>query len=166
MVVFAILGVVLLATGGFVAGELAFENEVTDEVDAVLAEDEYEELRLVTVRTEFTDAGLVGDDRRVSIVLHRPVDHQYPDLPGEVAGRIAERTGADVVVEIEYTETDRHPRTPASYGVPRKRAWLQKSCMIRENSRTLSVSNVFGRRNNTSMRGKGFEPLDPFGSGS
>ena len=114
VVVLAVLAVVLLASSGFVADELMFENEVNDEVEAVLAKDEYEEVRLVAVQTEFTDAGLAGDDRRVSIVLHRPADRPYPDLPEAIADSIADRTGTNVVLEIEYVETSRHSRTAGS----------------------------------------------------
>lgn len=111
VVVFVILGVILLTTGWFVAGELTFENEVNDEIEAVLAEDTYDEVELVSVQTEFTDGGLTGDDRRVSVVLRQPVAEHYPDLPRVIADRIADRTGTDVVVEIEFIEIDRHSRT-------------------------------------------------------
>ncbi|MEM4782680.1 MAG: hypothetical protein QXG03_14110, partial [Halalkalicoccus sp.] len=52
-------------------------------------------------------AGGVGD-RQVAVVLSRPADEAYPELPGTFATAIEDRTGTPVGVEIEYHEKDWH----------------------------------------------------------
>ncbi|MEM4782084.1 MAG: DUF389 domain-containing protein, partial [Halalkalicoccus sp.] len=80
IVLLAALLVVLLALGVVVGGEVAFENEVNREVEAVLAEDAYHEVELIEVRTQFADGELTDEDRQVAVVLSRPADEAYPEL--------------------------------------------------------------------------------------
>lgn len=96
----------LAASGGILAAEVGFDREVNQEIEIVLADEEYEELELVSVETQLTDAGLAKGDRRISIVVNRPADRSVPDLVDRLERRIADRTGTDVHVEIEYLETD------------------------------------------------------------
>ncbi|MCL7417112.1 MAG: DUF389 domain-containing protein [Halalkalicoccus sp.] len=104
LVLLAALVVLLTGLGVVIGGEVAFENEVNRGVEEVLAEDTYDRVELVDVQTRFADGDLSAGDRQVSVVLSRPADEAYPDLPTVLAARIEERTGTAVVVEIEYRE--------------------------------------------------------------
>ena len=95
---------VLAITGVVVANEVAFENEVNDEIEATLSQERYSALELVEVQVQFTDGGVTDEDRRVSIVVSRPADAAYPELPDRLAERITDRTDTAVSVEIEHVE--------------------------------------------------------------
>ncbi|MDL5361567.1 DUF389 domain-containing protein [Halalkalicoccus sp. NIPERK01] len=104
IVLLAVLLCLLAGSGVVIAGEVAFENEVNRGVEEVLAEDAYDRVELVDVQTRFADGDLSAGDRRVSVVVSRPADEAYPDLPAALAARIEERTGTAVAVEVEYRE--------------------------------------------------------------
>ncbi|ADJ15852.1 TIGR00341 family protein [Halalkalicoccus jeotgali] len=105
LVLLTVLLCLLAGSGAVIAGEIAFENEVNRGVEEVLAQDAYDRVELVDVQTRFADGDLSSGDRRISVVLSRPADVAYPDLPTALAARIEERTGTAVAVEIEYRET-------------------------------------------------------------
>lgn len=98
------LSAVFLGAGALMAVHVSFENTVNTEVQTVLRGGEYEELELVEVSTEFTDAGLVDRGQRVTVVVARPSNGVYPFLAEDLGRRIESATGRQVVVEVEYIE--------------------------------------------------------------
>jgi len=105
-----VLLVVLVVSGGVIASEVHFDTQVNGEIERTLSEEQFSDLELVSVQTEFSDAGLTEEDRRISIVINRPADTGFPGLVEQLDDRISERTGTDVIVEIEYLEKESSDR--------------------------------------------------------
>ncbi|WP_306059762.1 TIGR00341 family protein [Natronococcus wangiae] len=100
-----VIGTVVLAGAGVVLGQhVTFENEVNDEVKTVLADEEYEDLELVELQTEFHDGGAVADETEVTVVVRRPADSVYLSLATVIEHALEERTGHDVSVVLEFVE--------------------------------------------------------------
>ncbi|AGB37168.1 TIGR00341 family protein [Natronococcus occultus] len=103
--VMALISVVVLAGSGVVLGQhVAFESEVNDEVRSVLDDDEYEELELVELETEFYDSGMISDETGVTVVVRRPADVPYPDLATTIEATLEAQTDHEVSVILEFIE--------------------------------------------------------------
>jgi uncharacterized hydrophobic protein (TIGR00341 family) len=103
--VMILISLVVLGGAGIVLGQhVAFESEVNDEVRSVLGGDEYEELELVELETEFYDGGTVTDETVVTIAVRRPADAPYPELAPTLERALEEQTDHDVVVVLEFIE--------------------------------------------------------------
>ncbi|MDG5821486.1 TIGR00341 family protein [Natronococcus sp. A-GB7] len=99
------ISLIVLAGAGVVLGQhVAFENEVNDEVRAVLDDDDYEELELVELETEFYDGGAVTDETGVTVAVRRPADAPYPDLVPDLRESLEERTDHDIAIVAEFVE--------------------------------------------------------------
>ena len=106
----AVGAAVLLVTGGSglaMAQQMAYENEVNQQVEDALSQDRYAELELREVRVEFNDRGLIEPDQEVTVVVSRPNDSLYPTLAGDVAEALGRRMDQQVAVEIEFVERQR-----------------------------------------------------------
>ncbi|MFC4543533.1 TIGR00341 family protein [Halosolutus amylolyticus] len=100
-----LVGAVVLLGGGLVLGQhVAFENAANDEVRTVVDGDEYSDLALVELRTEFHDGGAVSDETEVTVVVRRPADAPYPSLPMDLELALEDRTGHPVTIVVEYVE--------------------------------------------------------------
>ncbi len=97
----------LVATGFAITGQATFENEVNGAVDDVLDEEEYEDLELTRIRTDFV---LIpgSDSPTVQVVVYRPADRAYPQLPEELAEAITDATGRDVLLRVEFVDRLEH----------------------------------------------------------
>ncbi|MCU4973187.1 TIGR00341 family protein [Halobacteria archaeon AArc-m2/3/4] len=104
VVVTLVAGAVLLAGGFVLAQHVAFENEVNDEVRTVLADEDYDDLELVSVQSEFEDGGLVREETGVTVVVRRPADVAYPDLAATLEDSLEERTDRPIDVVVEFVE--------------------------------------------------------------
>jgi len=100
----ALLLAVFAGAGVVVADHVAFENDANEAVGDVLDREAYEDVELVAVRAEFTDRRFTGGDHRVTVIVSHSADERHPDLPEAISAAIAERTGAEVRVQVEYTE--------------------------------------------------------------
>ncbi|ELY53081.1 TIGR00341 family protein [Natronococcus jeotgali] len=103
-VVIAISAVVLTGAGVVLGQHVTFENEVNEEVRTVLDDDEYAELELVELQTEFHDGGTISDETEVTISIRRPADTAYPTLATVIERSLEERTDRDVSVVLEFVE--------------------------------------------------------------
>ncbi|NKE36494.1 TIGR00341 family protein [Natronococcus sp. JC468] len=103
-VVIAISAVVLSGAGIVLGQHVTFENEVNEEVRTVLDDDEYDELELVELQTEFHDGGTISDETEVTISIRRPADTAYPTLATVIERALEERTDRDVSVVLEFVE--------------------------------------------------------------
>ena len=100
----ALLLAVFAGAGVVVADHVAFENDANEAVGDVLDREAYEDVELVAVRAEFTDRRFTGGDHRVTVIVSHSADERHPDLPEAISAAIAERTGSEVRVQVEYTE--------------------------------------------------------------
>lgn len=101
-----VLVVLLFGSGLLIADEVRFDREVNSEVESVLNEDEYNDLELVEIETEFTSGDVTDDEREISVIINRPADEEYPGLADRLADRVTERTDIDTHIEIEYREKE------------------------------------------------------------
>lgn len=101
-----ILVVLLAGSGLLITDEVGFDREVNGEIEAVLSEDEYDDLELVEIQTEFTSGDVTDDEREVSVIINRPADETYPDLADRLADQVTEQTGTETSIEIEYQEKE------------------------------------------------------------
>ncbi|SDJ56281.1 TIGR00341 family protein [Natronorubrum texcoconense] len=107
LAVAVVLGVIVLSMGGLVLGQyVLYENSVNDEVRTVLDDDEYADLELVEVRTEFVGVG-VDDESAVTVVVQRPADAPYPNLVADLETTLEDRTDRDVAVVVEFVDAGR-----------------------------------------------------------
>lgn len=102
----AVLIVLLTGSGLLIADEVAYDREVNAEIEAALNEDDYEELELVEIETEFTSGDVTDEEREIAVIVNRPADQDYPELADRLADQVTERTGIDSSIEIEYREKE------------------------------------------------------------
>lgn len=101
-----VLIVLLTGSGLLIADEVAYDRDVNAEIETVLNEDDYEELELVEIETEFTSGDVTDEEREISVIINRPADEDYPELADRLADQVTERTGIDSSIEIEYREKE------------------------------------------------------------
>ncbi|ELY94258.1 hypothetical protein C483_03810 [Natrialba hulunbeirensis JCM 10989] len=100
-----VVAVIVLSGAGLVLGQhVTFQNAVNDEVRTVLADDDYADLELAEVRTEFEDGGAVSDETDVTVVVARPADTAYPTLALDLEVALETRTERPVSVTVEFVE--------------------------------------------------------------
>lgn len=97
----------LSGTLAMATDQMTHERDVNRAVTDALADDEYEALTLVSVRATVP---VVSDEYGVTVVVERPADEGYPELADRLRAEIAERTGRDVPVTVEFV--DRVRSTP------------------------------------------------------
>ena len=97
-----LLVVGVVATG--TAAQIAFDREITDEVDALAASSDYRSLDPVTIRTEYTGELLFPQPDAVTIRFAYAGSGQPPDVVDALERRIQEATGQRVTVRTVYTE--------------------------------------------------------------
>lgn len=99
---FAVFSIVIAVVGSAVVGQSAFQQTTTTAVEAELDEIDDRGLELVSVRTEFGDAGLVTNTRAVTVHVRSPPNVYPESLPTRLERRIERETGSDVTVTIIY----------------------------------------------------------------
>jgi hypothetical protein len=60
------------------------------------------------VQVEFDDGGLLDERQHVTVAVSRPADESYPNLAQSIGEQVAGRIGGQVVVDVEFTERQRH----------------------------------------------------------
>jgi uncharacterized hydrophobic protein (TIGR00341 family) len=100
-----VVGVVGVTGVGF-AQQHAFEQSVNGAISDVLADEEYDALAVRSTTIEYT-APLVSDRTVITITLTRTSDESFPDLPDALADAVSERSGRDVLVQVQYVDFQR-----------------------------------------------------------
>jgi len=106
----AVVAVALLAVfvvaGSIIGSHIVYERQVNDAAGEVLAEQRYDALELVSVRTEFGVRAPLSpaEDGEVTVVVARPADTAYPDLDRALSRRIAGTTDRTPVVTVEFVD--------------------------------------------------------------
>jgi uncharacterized hydrophobic protein (TIGR00341 family) len=98
VIVFAVV-----AAGALAGLHVGYQQSTNGAVDETFAESPYDELTLLAVGSEYR--GWAGTTPTVTVTVNRPAERQYPALPSTLERRIETRTGRDVRVEVEYTES-------------------------------------------------------------
>lgn len=87
--------------------QIAFERTVTEEIESILEGSGYEDIELVTVRTQY-QGGSFGDPETVTVILSRTADGSDPPrLAGAFRERIIGATGEEVAVKVQFQEYQR-----------------------------------------------------------
>ncbi|MFH5800463.1 TIGR00341 family protein [Haladaptatus sp. CMAA 1911] len=103
--VVAIALAVLFATaGGAVATHVTFEQSVNQAVGETLDQQQYQSLALMDVQTEFDNKMLSEQPQKVTVVVSRPPDQNFPTVGNHLKKRISERTDHKITVEVEFIE--------------------------------------------------------------
>ncbi|MHB9288760.1 TIGR00341 family protein [Halobacteriales archaeon Cl-PHB] len=113
-----VFGGVFVGFGGVVATHIAFEQDVNQAATDVVSADDYGDLELLSVHSEF-DAQLVTSQpaQQVTVVVSRPVDRAYPDLSQRLADRIASATDRQVSVTVEFVDRQTAEASGAATGL-------------------------------------------------
>ena len=99
----------LVGASTLLASPVGFERAATEAAEDVLEDDRYEAVELVRLRA---DVGVgIGpgptDGESVTVLVNRPADTEYPDLADRLATAIADETGKEVAVVVEFTDQSR-----------------------------------------------------------
>jgi uncharacterized hydrophobic protein (TIGR00271 family) len=111
-VVLVVLLVGGVVAGGVVAQQATFDDAANDAVERTLEGPAYDRLEVLGVRVGFVVPGVVGERRTVSVVVRRPADAPYPDLPDRLRRAVLAETGTDASVSVEYVDVARAPDDP------------------------------------------------------
>ncbi len=102
----SVAAVVGLVGMGFLQ-QSSFERTVNSATTDVLAQEQYQGLRVMEVTIEYVGPGLFSNDTEISVVLSRRADQTAPELPNVLDRQITERTGQEVVVQVQYVDYER-----------------------------------------------------------
>jgi uncharacterized hydrophobic protein (TIGR00341 family) len=83
-----------------------FQNQVQEDVDAVLGEQPYENVEVFDVAFEQGRALPFDQTQMVVITVGRPPGDEYPALADRLERRIHQSTNQDVVVQVRFVEYD------------------------------------------------------------
>lgn len=100
-----VLSLVFAGSGYLTVQHVAFERTVTESVEDVLAEPEYDRLVLVAVEAEFGQIPVLDRPSTVTVVVKRPADTEFPDLAASLQRRLTARIDRPVTVEVEFRDT-------------------------------------------------------------
>lgn len=102
-VVALLLVFAIVAAGALTGAQMGYERTVNGVIDTTLTESRYEDLSLRTVRTEY--GGWSGATPNVTVTVARTSNTNYSSLPSTLERRIERRTGLNVQVSVQYTES-------------------------------------------------------------
>jgi uncharacterized hydrophobic protein (TIGR00341 family) len=105
LAVAVVLVVAAAGPGVLLVDHVSFENDTKTAVQDLLGQERYTDLELRSVHVAFSDLGLTGGSREVTVVVSRPDGSTYPGLPATIATAVETRTGVDVSVSVEYVAT-------------------------------------------------------------
>ncbi len=99
-----IISLLLAGSGYLTVQHVAFERTATDSVEEVLSQPEYDDLGLVAVKGQFSQTAVLDEPRKVTVVVKRPADTEYPDLAQSLQGQLTARMDHPIVVEVEFRD--------------------------------------------------------------
>ena len=104
-VVVAIALLVLFVTaGGAVATHVMFKQSVNHAVGETLSQPRYHSLALMDIQTEFNKKIVSEQPQKVTVVVSRPPDQNFPMVGHQLKRRISAKTDHKVTVEVEFVE--------------------------------------------------------------
>jgi uncharacterized hydrophobic protein (TIGR00341 family) len=103
-VVAIILVVLFITAGGAVATHVSFERSVNQAVGETLNQQQYHSLALMEVQTEFNERMISNQPQKVTVVVSRPPDQNFPEASKQFKKRISAKTNHKVTVEVEFVE--------------------------------------------------------------
>jgi uncharacterized hydrophobic protein (TIGR00341 family) len=83
-----------------------FQNQVQEEVDAVLGEQSYEKAKVFDIAFEQARALPFDQTQMVVVTVGRPPGEEYPGLADRLERRISQNTDHEVVVQVRFVEYD------------------------------------------------------------
>lgn len=102
----ALLGVLVLGVGLGTYQYSTLESDVVSESEALLAEEDYEDLQLVEVFAEYPGLATTQEPGTVTVVVSRSDDADHPPVAEPLEERLTER-GHDVSVRVQYETYER-----------------------------------------------------------
>ncbi|SFR68661.1 DUF389 domain-containing protein [Halogeometricum limi] len=99
--------VVTALTATATYSHVVFEQDVNAGVQTALSDEEYEEVELVGVKTQYDDAGVLGSPESITVSVVTGADATYPSIATDVRDRVKDRTGHDVTVEVHTLDYQR-----------------------------------------------------------
>lgn len=114
----AVVAVLLLGTTALTGQHLLFQQSINEVVESTMNEDDYRSLSLTGVTVEYGGETPIGATPNVTVAVSRSTNETFPDLAGTLERRIEERTGRNVAVSVEYSETE----SSAAIAAPERRA--------------------------------------------
>ncbi len=103
-VVAIVLLVLFVTAGGAIATHVGFERSVNQAVGETLEQQQYHSLALMEVQTEFNERMVSKQPQKVTVVVSRPPDQNFPKASTQLKKRIATGTNREVTVEVEFVE--------------------------------------------------------------
>lgn len=99
--------VLAVAVSGVATYEQArFKHSVTGDIEAVLDEPRYEELRVVSIRTQYGGTDPFASPETVSVTLTKSASASYPRLSDRLYQRVA-ATDPSVNMSVQFESTQR-----------------------------------------------------------
>ena len=99
----------LLLLSGFLAGvtvtsyqTATSDQAIRDQVNAVLDEEEYENLTLIEVQIQRTSSTFGSKPDQVLITIGHPTDEQHPNVARRVRDSVRNETGNNVSVQVQF----------------------------------------------------------------
>jgi uncharacterized hydrophobic protein (TIGR00341 family) len=114
-----VLLVLFVTAGGLITTHVAFERSANIAVEETLGQDEYDEIELVRVQSEFNARPYFAQPQEVTVVVRRQSDEGYPRLSDRIRKGLLSTTDRDPIVHVEFVESQRSPAestTPESVG--------------------------------------------------
>lgn len=97
---------VAVATGYGSYQQFKFERTVNTATTDVLDSGRYEGLEVTTISSQYVGAGPFSNPSTVTVTVSRITDRNFPGLPNAIDRAIAERTGQNVTVRVQYENFD------------------------------------------------------------
>jgi uncharacterized membrane protein len=106
--VLLLTAVALLAIGGVVVGasvqQIAYEQQVNQEVEDVFAGDEYESVEIVTTRVRYGGISPFQEPQAVTVTLSYTGDGSPPQVGDQLDERLGAAGGQDIRVRVQFVE--------------------------------------------------------------
>ncbi|MFC6725680.1 DUF389 domain-containing protein, partial [Halobium palmae] len=93
----------VLGAGALAGAHMGYERSVNQAVDGTFAEPAYDDVTLVGVQSQY--GGWPGTTPNVTVTATRTTNTNHSSLAPTLERRIEDRTGRDVRVSVQYTES-------------------------------------------------------------
>lgn len=99
---------VFVVSGGFIADQMAFTNNVNTAVEEAMKQPQYEKLEVTEVHTDISVVKFFDQTPEVTVVVARPAGEHYPKLASTIRAQIDDETTQRVIVDVKFED---HQRT-------------------------------------------------------
>jgi uncharacterized hydrophobic protein (TIGR00341 family) len=83
------------------------EELIREDVESILATEQYESLSLLSVEVSHTDTVIFRDPREVVVTVGVPPGHQISGLASRIDAEVVPQSGEDIHVEVHYVTAER-----------------------------------------------------------